>query len=275
MKLGVCIRHHQKMDIEVEFQKAVDLGFEKIQLVSWQPDLWTADEAKRLTEKSKLHGLEITELWVGWRGPASWNFYDGHETLGLLPAAYRYVRMEDLKAGADFAKWMGIEKIITHAGFIPENPHDPNYAAMVSSLRVVAKHLQTNGQALLLETGQETPVTLLRTIQDVGTENLLVNLDPANLIMYGKANPVDAIDTLGPYISSVHAKDGLYPTDGHKLGPEVKLGSGKVNFPALLAALKEAGFDGVLTIEREISGEQQIADIQSGKALLEGILAQL
>lgn len=275
MKIGVCIRHHKSMSINHEFQKAVDLGFEKIQLVSWQPDLWTDDEAERLTAAAKEHNLEITELWVGWQGPQSWNFYDGHETLGLLPAAYRFVRMENLKAGSDFAKKMGIDKIITHAGFIPENPHDPNYAAMVSSLRVVAKHAAANGQELLLETGQETPVTLLRTIQDVGTGNLGVNLDPANLIMYGKANPVDSIDTLGKHIVSVHAKDGLYPTNGHELGPEVALGSGKVNFPALIKALHAVGFDGVLTIEREISGDQQTEDIRSGKALLENILEQL
>jgi sugar phosphate isomerase/epimerase len=93
--------------------------------------------------------------------------------------------------------------------------------------------------------------------------------------MYGKANPVDALDVFGTYVRGVHAKDGEYPTDGRKLGVEKPLGEGRVNFPALLAKLDGLGFDGALTIEREISGPQQIADIRAGKQFLEGILASL
>ena len=122
------------------------------------------------------------------------------------------------------------------------------------------------------ETGQETPITLLRTIHDIGTDNLGINLDPANLLMYGKANPVDALDVFGQYVRGVHAKDGEYPTNGRQLGVEKPLGEGRVNFPALLAKLKTLGFCGALTIEREISGPQQIADIQKAKAMLAALL---
>ena len=106
-------------------------------------------------------------------------------------------------------------------------------------------------------------------IQDLGEDNLGVNLDPANLLMYGKANPVDALDVFGRYVRDVHMKDGLYPTDGDHLGKEVSLGEGKVNVPALVAKLKSIGYAGPLTIEREISGDQQIADIRKAIALLE------
>ena len=99
-------------------------------------------------------------------------------------------------------------------------------------------------------------------------DNVGVNLDPANLILYGKANPVDALDTIGTYVRDVHAKDGCYPTDGRALGRETALGEGQVNFPALIAKLKTLGYDGPVTVEREIDGEQQIADILKAKKLL-------
>jgi sugar phosphate isomerase/epimerase len=102
--------------------------------------------------------------------------------------------------------------------------------------------------------------------------NLGINLDPANLLMYGKANPVDALDVFGAYVCGVHAKDGEYPTNGRELGMEKPLGQGRVNFPALIDRLTALGYSGALTIEREISGEQQIADIRLGKTFLEGLI---
>jgi len=110
--------------------------------------------------------------------------------------------------------------------------------------------------------GEGTPVVLLRTIERVGMDNIGVNLDPANLIMYGKGNPVDALDVIGPYVRNVHVKDGLYPTNGDRLGHEVRVGEGKVNFPAFLSRLSDIGFAGELIIEREISGAEQDRDIR-------------
>ncbi|HML47651.1 MAG TPA: TIM barrel protein, partial [Clostridia bacterium] len=165
-----------------------------------------------------------------------------------------------------------IRQVATHAGFLPENPQDPEYPGMIEALREVAQDYASRGQYLLFETGQETPTALVRAIGDIGTGNLGVNLDPANLLMYGKANPVDALDLLGPYVMDVHAKDGEYPTDGHSLGVEKALGEGRVNFPALVARLKAFGYDGALTIEREIHGDQQIEDILRGKKILESLL---
>lgn len=275
MKIGVCIVHHRGMDIFESMKNAAELGFDNCQLVTWEQTLWTQEEADTILAASRQHNITISAVWVGWSGPRVWDFYEGYETLGLLPVAYRFARMQDLCNGSDFAKLLGVRDIVTHVGFIPENPYDPNYASMVSSIKAVAKHVEANGQRFLFETGQETPVTLLRAMEDIGCENLGVNLDPANLILYGKGNPVDAIDTLGPYIMGVHAKDGVYPTDGKHLGKETAIGDGKVNFPALIKALKDAGYTGTLTIEREISGPQQTADIVKGKALLESYIAQL
>ena len=132
--------------------------------------------------------------------------------------------------------------------------------------------MEGNGQNFLFETGQETPVTLKRLIMDTGLKNVGINLDPANLIMYGKANPVDALDVFGEYVMGVHAKDGKYPTNGNELGVETRIGEGKVNFPAFIAKLKEVGYDGAVTIEREISGEEQIRDIKESITYLNDLI---
>ena len=103
-------------------------------------------------------------------------------------------------------------------------------------------------------------------------DNLGINLDPANLILYGKANPVDSLDVFGEYVVDIHAKDGCYPTDGKNLGREVPIGEGSVNFPVFIQKLKKIGYDGTLIIEREITGEQQSKDILSAKKYLEALI---
>ena len=133
-------------------------------------------------------------------------------------------------------------------------------------------YCKANGQYLLFETGQETPITLKRTIEYVGTGNLGINLDPANLLLYGKANPCDAVDIFGDYVRGVHGKDGQYPTDPNYLGEEKRIGDGRVNFPCLIKKLKEHGYDGSITIEREIDGDKQIEDILYAKEFLGGII---
>ena len=139
----------------------------------------------------------------------------------------------------------------------------------------MAQHLKQNGQYLLFETGQETPVTLLRCFETVGMDNLGINLDTANLILYGKANPVDALDVFGKYVRNLHAKDGRYPVNGHDLGEETRLGEGKVDFRALFSRLKELGYDSHVTIEREISGPQQLSDILDAKNYLQAIIDEI
>ena len=185
------------------------------------------------------------------------------------------MRVQNLCDGADFAKKLGIVNVATHMGFIPENPNDPAFAGLCDAIRTVAEHLKKNDQPVLFETGQETPTAMLRCFEVVGTDNLAVNLDTANLILYGKANPVDALDVIGKYVRNIHAKDGRYPVNGHDLGEEVRLGDGKVDFPAFFRGLKALNYDTFVTIEREIDGDEQIADIQHAKSYLEGIIAEV
>jgi sugar phosphate isomerase/epimerase len=126
-----------------------------------------------------------------------------------------------------------------------------------------------------METGQETPTAMSRVIHDVDLPNLAVGLDTANLILYGKANPVDAVDILGPHVRSVHAKDGRWPTDPSKLGEEVLIGKGLVDFKQVFAKLHRLGYAGAITIERETSGPQQIEDVRQEKLYLERVLREV
>lgn len=273
MNVGICIRHEQK-ELREKLLEAEHHGFLHIQLISWDSTLWNKEEAERVKALLKETGITITAFWCGWEGPKVWDFLQGPETLGLVPPSYRYARTKNLLSGAAFAKMLGVQDVVSHMGFIPEVPSDPNYPGFISALHYIAQQLKDQGQNLLFETGQETPIAMLRCFEDIALDNLYVNLDPANLILYGKANPVDALDVFGHLIRGVHAKDGLYPTDGKHLGLETKVSCGKVNFPALLGKLKMLGFDGSLTIEREITGEQQLKDILDAQIYLNMLMKE-
>ena len=274
--MDIGVMNSLRKDVEGNlFEHVAGFGLHVCQLVNWNPDLWTAELAQRVVRDSKASGVRVCALWTGVPGPAKWNMVEGHTTLGLVPPEYRAERVACLKKGADFAACAGAPAIITHVGFIPENPKDELFKGMVKAVRQVALHCKRRGIGFWFETGQETPVTLLRTIQAVGLDNVGINLDPANLILYGKANPVDALDVFGRYVRNVHAKDGLYPTDGMNLGREVPVGKGKVNFPRLLARLDELGYRSELIIEREISGDQQIRDIRKTVGYLRRLVARL
>ncbi len=258
----------------VSFESAQQFDVQLVELNCWNPDLYTPALSEAiLTEAARLK-IKITSLWAGWPGPAVWDFVNGPTTLGIVPEQYRAARIEALKKGAEFAHRLGLPAIITHLGFIPENRSDPQFKGVVQAVREVALVLKEWSMEFWFETGQESPVTMLRLIEAVGTGNLGVNLDPANLILYGKANPIDALDTFGRYVRNVHAKDGLYPTTPDKLGEEVKIGRGKVRFPDFISRLDEIGYRGPFIIEREISGDQQQVDIKEAISYLRSLLVR-
>lgn len=276
MRVGVLIEIFRDTDVDAKFAELRSMGMESCQLVCWDKEIMNQETADKVNEAAERREVDITAFWCGWDGPKVWDFYDGQLTLGLVPEAFRFERVKMLQKGIVFADMIHVKDVATHVGYMPENPYDPNYAGVLACLKDLVKLCKENGQNFLFETGQETPVTLKRAIQDIekdlGKGNVGINLDPANLIMYGKANPVDALEVFGEYVMGIHGKDGKYPTDGHMLGDEVPLGKGKVNYPAFVAKLKEIGYTGDITIEREISGEEQKKDIIMAKAVLDELL---
>lgn len=271
MKIGVMAPLEKGPETTIKDVR--DFGLPSCQVVCWQRDMLTDAVADRLVMAATDYGVEITTLWVGAPGPHVWDFVQGPVSIGLVPPEYRTARIEMLKAGADFAARAGVPSITTHVGFIPENLTDPLYPGLLDALREVVSYCAERDLGFWFETGQETPVVMLRVFEDLGYDNLGINLDPANLLMYGKANPVDALDVFGQFVRGVHAKDGEYPTNGRELGVEKSLGEGRVNFPVLIDKLKGLGYTGALTIEREISGPQQIEDIRHAIRMLSGLVA--
>jgi sugar phosphate isomerase/epimerase len=244
-----------------DLRRVKDYGLDSCQLISWDPTLWTDEIAQKVEEEARAFGIRIVGFWAGWPGPAIWDLVDGPDTLGIVPEKYRAQRKQYLIQAGAFARRIGTPAVITHLGFIPENPTDPRFLDVVDTVREIAEELERLGLQFWFETGQETPITLLRLIKSVGTANVGINLDPANLILYGKANPIDALGIFGDYVKCVHAKDGCYPDDPMKTGQQVRVGDGQVDFPRFLVRLEEIGYSGELIIEREIKGEKQIEDI--------------
>lgn len=277
MRVGVLVKIFMDTDIDKKFAEIREMGMESCQLVCWDRAVLHSDEAaENVKAAMKKHGVTITAFWCGWEGRAVWDFYEGQLTLGLVPSDCRHDRLKMLMEGSDFAKKLGVTDFVTHVGFLPENPYDPKYEEVLTACRAIVEKCRKNGQNFLFETGQETPITLKRAIQDIervlGQGNVGINLDPANLIMYGKSNPVDALEVFGEYVMGVHGKDGKYPTDGHFLGDEVPLGQGKVNFPVFVEKLRKVGYEGDITIEREITGEEQKKDILLAKQILDQLV---
>lgn len=271
MKIGVIITLDSE-NMEEKFSRAKELGLESCQLSCWKSEFFTEEKAEEVKALSQKYDIENSALIAGWSGPKVWDFESGPITLGIVPSAYRHIRTNEILACIDFANALEVAHVNTHLGFIPEVPSDPTYKEVVACVKYICTYAKSRGVSFSMETGQETPVTLLRLIEDSAMDNLGINLDPANLLMYGKANPVDALDIIGKYVKSVHGKDGNYPTSSKALGMEMPMGEGRVNFPVFVAKLKALGFDGSITIEREISGEKQEQDIISAIAILKDLV---
>jgi len=263
-------------DPEIAIRRVREMGFNNTFFsVDHYLNRFTPDLAKRTVDLLAKYNLILTCVEIISPGRTVWDFQSGPSTIGLVPPSLRAARVDGLRQASDWAKLIGVNQVQAHCGFIPEFPGDPLYEGTVEAIRTVTAHCQGNGQYFLMETGQETPTTMARMIRDVGLPNIGVGLDTANLILYGKANPSDAVDILGPHIRSIHAKDGLWPTDPDKLGKEVLIGTGRVNFHEVFSKLHRIGYTGAVSIERETSGPQQIADVAKEKIFLEIVLEQV
>lgn len=271
-KIGTLVNVRKSTNVLSELEKLKRYGFECCQIAVWQMECYTDEKADEIRAAAEQTGIEISTLWSGWSGPVEWNFTAGPMTLGLVPPAYRMKRAEELIAAGKFATKIGVRRVATHVGFLPENLNDPEYLGVVAILRYIVGKYKKLGINFLFETGQETPVALLRVIEDIGMDNVGINMDTANLILYGKGNSADAISVFGKYVMDTHIKDGFYPTNGKQLGKQIKVGDGIANIPEVVKRLNEVGYQGNYIIEREIVGEQQTQDVLETFDFLKNIL---
>ncbi|MCA8997106.1 MAG: sugar phosphate isomerase/epimerase [Planctomycetaceae bacterium] len=236
--------------------------------------------ADEFLAKCKAAGVEVTAVFGGFEGESYASIAETARTVGLVPEATRRERVQEMKEISDFAKMLGCDVVALHIGFVTEDKQSSDYQNLVEVTRDLLDHVAANGQRLHLETGQETADHLLEFIQDVGRNNLFINFDPANMILYGTGDPIEALKKVGHLVKSVHCKDGKWAPEAERgtgWGQEVALGEGDVGMETYLRTLKEVGYDGPLTIEREIpqDRERQKADVGSAVKLLEELRAKV
>lgn len=262
----------------VKLEVARELGVPTIQLHAPAQKTRTPEQAEAFLGRLKEAGITLTAVFGGFEGESYADIPTVLKTVGLVPPETRAARTKEMKEISDFARLLGCPVVALHLGFVPHDTSDPLYAEVLEVTRDVCDHCKQNGQALHLETGQEPADTLLQFMGDVARDNLFINFDPANMILYGSGEPIEALKKVGKYVRSVHCKDGTWAKNpGKEWGAEVPLGEGDVGMENYLRTLGEIGYDGPLTIEREIpqEPERQKAEIGHAVRLLTELKARL
>ena len=259
---------------EERLSKVKEMGIPTVQMGCPPQQWWSGENLQRLKKAIAGSGITVTTVFLGFQGESYADIPTVRKTVGLVPRETRAQRLETAYKIVDFAAALGVGRAAAHIGFVPEDEKDALYAEVIEATRKVADHCKSKGLVFALETGQETGPTLRRFIGHLKRDNVRVNFDPANMILYGSGEPKEALRLVGQWVDGVHCKDGTWPTVEGKLGHEVPLGEGEVGIEKFVKTLAEIGYTGPLTIEREITGEQQARDILKAKTLLESLRAK-
>ncbi len=258
----------------VKLEVVRELGIPTIHLHAPHQKTRTPENARRFLDRLGELGITITAVFGGFEGESYADIPTVIRTVGLVPPETQAARLVEMKEIADFARLLGCGVVALHIGFVPHDRADPSYRRIVAVAQDLCDHCRANRQNLHLETGQETADALLAFIADVGRDNLFVNFDPANMILYGTGDPIEALRKVGRYVRSCHCKDGKWAANpGQEWGAEVPFGQGDVGAETFLRTLKEFDYDGALTIEREIPQEPERQKAEIGQAVR--LLSQL
>ena len=227
--------------------------------------------------KSALAAEQFTlvTVFAAFNGESYADIPTVQRTVGFIPPATRAEREKRTLECSDFAAALGVPSIATHIGFVPEDSSHPDYVAVREMVRRVCDHAATHKQTFALETGQEPAHVLQRFLKDVNRPNVGINFDPANMILYGTGDPIEALGVLAQHVVSVHAKDGDWPPKGvpGALGKEQPLGKGAVGMQRFIDKLKQIGYKNPLNVERECSDPQEkLRDMKMGVGLLQRLV---
>ena len=266
MPIGLAVSGENPL---VSLEKLRSLDIFTCQMSTPPEEWWSQKCIELIREAMQKNEVRITALICSFEGEEWDDIATIKRTVGLLNRGTREKRVKKILSSSNFAKNLRVKVLQAHIGFIPQERNDPDYQGLVKVLQRIADYCKKNNQTFILETGQEEAQVLAMFIEDVNRPNLGVNFDPANMLLYDAGDPIRALDILGKYVIGVHCKDGKEPTEKGKLGKEYPLGEGDVGIEDFINKLKEIGYIGPLTIEREIAGEEQIKDILKAKKLLE------
>lgn len=255
-------------------QSVKELGLSHIQLaltpLLFLDDKQTHFELGQLRES----GLTITAGMIAFPGEDYSTLGRIRVTGGFVPdEAWSLRRQLTLQAGK-LARELGLTLLTTHVGFVPPSDHE-DYPRILQRVAEVAAGLAESGITLAMETGQESASELLQFLNDLPTRDVAVNFDPANMILYGSGDPIEAIGVLDRHIRHVHVKDAIASENpGLDWGQTAPVGSGQVDFPEFLLALENAGYSGPLAIELE-SARRGLQDARDAIAFLQSIETEL
>lgn len=263
----------------VHLDVAKELGIHTVQVHTPHKESRNEVAAKVFLQRCKEADITVTCLFGGFEGESYADIATTARTVGLVPESTRAARAAEMKEISNFAKLLGCNTLGMHIGFVPAK-ESASYKSLIEVTRDLLDHVKANGQNMHLETGQETADHLLDFMKDVGRNNLFINFDPANMILYGTGDPIEALKKVGHLVRSVHCKDAKWAAPdqrGKGWGTEVALGEGDVGMENYLRTLQSIGYSGPLTIEREIAHdrERQKADIGQAVRLLESLRDKL
>ncbi|MEM1444779.1 MAG: sugar phosphate isomerase/epimerase family protein [Planctomycetota bacterium] len=267
-RLGVCSWSLQAADPSATVRRVKATGLSRVQL-SMTPVFDDPRKWSPVFDALRSEGIEIVSGMIGPYGEDYASLASIRETGGVVPDATWEKNRAMCEGVAELAKQHGVKTLTFHAGFIPHDPSDPVFMKVRDRLALIAAVCFERGVDLLLETGQETADDLTAFLdaldatmgREVG-QGVGVNFDPANMLLYGKGDPIAALTKLMPRVRQVHIKDAIASGQAEAWGSEEVVGTGQVDWPAFLGVLKDAGYGGELVIERE-AGESRVDDVRA------------
>ncbi len=252
----------------VDLDVARELGVTTIHLHAPSPSSRTPAAAQQFSARLAKLDIQVTVVFAGFEGESYADIPTVQRTIGLVPEATRQKRVQDLKNIIDFTELLEVDTTGLHIGFVPHDATCSEYAALIETTRDVCDYAAQKNIHIHLETGQEPAEVLLEFLHNVDRNNLRVNFDPANMILYGCGEPLAALKTIGSYVRSIHCKDAIWSDQpGETWGQEMPLGEGAVDFKEYLQTLDAIGYTGPLTIEREIPTEPDRQKAEIGQAI--------
>jgi len=262
--------------------RAAQIGAQGLQMYCTKgenaPENLTKEKRIELLDFVKSNGLKFSAIC----GDLGMGFGNPEKNPELIEKSKRIMEL---------AKELETDIVTTHIGVVPADPNHDRYKIMQAACHELAEYADSLDAHFAIETGPETSATLKTFLDSLGSKGVAVNLDPANLVMVTGDDPVQAVYNLKDYIVHTHAKDGIKLRDGdpeciyrvvHPVPPEyaqggyfeeVPLGTGGVPFPAYLKALEDIGYNGFLTIEREV-GDNPAADILTAVNYLKKVMEE-
>ena len=262
-RLAICSwsLQPQKPQQLIEWVKQIEVP--RIQLaldqIRLQPEIWG-----NIGTLCALQGIEIVSGMVTTIGEDYSTMESIKRTGGIVPDQHWKENLANLTANAAIARSLGIRLVTFHAGFLPHDQADPDFKKLLERLRQVADLFAEYGLELGLETGQETGETLSQFLEVLDRPNVGVNFDPANMILYDKGDPLEALRLLSPWLRQCHIKDAKRTKKTGTWGEEVATGTGEVDWNGFFGVLREVGYNGYLAIERE-AGTQRLEDIRAAR----------